>query len=259
MTHKDDDLFAIESITLPDLSSLEIINKYSETLARKVFNSRLEGILETFTEKMVLKMFRDGLIAVGATIHSEKQLFCEYIFDKLPDLRHHGLVFPEPFNELMNHGKDWIVSYKHKDWSECIEETILISHLDSLFNFNRLPDILRINESELEKMKQYCTTILDWLESEFSASKTIVLRPNQKYDSLLDTECDIIIDDKVLGIITTVIPKYDIPKMKNQLFGYATLASHYNQRPPDTLPNLLKLDKVGFLLPLSLKTLTIPI
>ena len=140
--------------------SKELDNPYPVSLGER----KLWGLMGTFTDYMIRKMFRDKLIAGNARVVHEEMLVAEIVSTHLPDLvlgvRN---VNYETLLEIDWRGEKWVQTYLEEPWDQCISETFYMSQMDAVYRALVVGKLHHLDRDELSTLKQYFGRVLGWL------------------------------------------------------------------------------------------------
>jgi tetratricopeptide (TPR) repeat protein len=253
---KKGDYFSTDHIVFSKIPKGEMVNPYPDSLSKR----KLWGVVGTFTDYMIRKMFRDGEVTDEANIVPENELLCETVLRIMPDL----IGSAKEVNEMSlltfsGQGDDWIDEHRENPWDESIPATFLISQLDSLYRAGKLSKFHGLSRKEHEIIRQYCGKILDWLRNEFGDCRNVILNPLFGHRDVCFADGDLVIDNTLLDIKTVQRPNREVNKSKNQLLGYAALAHYHILHPIETSPSIGNIESVGYLFPLFLSRYQVPI
>ncbi|MFW9805086.1 MAG: hypothetical protein ACFFFC_20735, partial [Candidatus Thorarchaeota archaeon] len=228
-------------------NDIRLVNPYPESLYERI----LWTVVGTFTDYMMRKMFRDGLVSTEAEVIRETRLICEHAV-QISSIMQKTLETNEIIEEVAKHGRTWIDAYVKKSFESCIEETFMISQLDAVYRAGRFFALHRLGQDETEGFKPYLKRILKWLREEFSNASTVALNPTYGHPDICAADADIIINNTLYEIKTTRYPEKSVSKDMNQLLGYIALAYYHERHPIEGGPPIFDFKEAGFLFPLSL-------
>jgi hypothetical protein len=242
------DFFGTSHIPSPITpKNIGVVNPYPESLYKR----RLWTLVGTFTDYMMRKKLRDKTVAPDAEIIKEEYLICEYAVELSLRLSKADNS-DDIVDEIARSGSEWIDAYRKKPIDSCIEETFMISQLDAVYRAGQFFPLHRLDKAEVEGFKPFLRNIQDWLKGEFSDTEVIILNPTYGHPDICKADADIVIDDTLYEVKTTMYPEKSVSKDMDQLLGYVSLAYYHEQHPISSSPPAIDFKNVGFLFPLSL-------
>jgi len=246
----DKDYFGTADFRFPKLTvSKELDNPYPVSLGKR----KLWGLMGTFTDYMIRKMFRDKLIAGNARVVREEMLVAETVSTHLPDLvlgvRN---VNHETLLEIDWRGEKWVQTYLEEPWDHCISETFYMSQMDAVYRALVVGKFYHLDRDELSGLKQYFRRVLGWLRKEFAEAELVILNPVLGHPDVCKGDADLVIDNTLFDIKTVKRPVAEVDKSKNQLLGYLSLAHKHKMNPVKDSPLLPEVTAIGYIFPQSL-------
>lgn len=245
------DFFETSDIHVARVKNESVINPYPQSL----FDRRLWALVGTFTDYMIRKMFRDRVITKKARIIPENDLIAELAVPLLDSQFGRDTIESKNREEFLEQAEQSIEDHRKLPWEKCIPQSFLMSQLDSLQRHLILYPIKKLTSNEIDGLTDYLAKIQDWLKKIFSETKRIILNPVYGHRDLCMADADIAIDNTLYDIKTTTRPE-ELRKSKNQVLAYIALEWHHEKHPIAKSPPLVELKHGGFLLPLSLRSVT---
>lgn len=245
---RNKNFFFTSEVSFPDVEKNRLVNTYPESLGDR----RLWGLMGTFTDYMIRKMFRDGTVTKSAKVVPENPLIAELTMNHLEDLLRSTSIPEQVSSRIRNEGDDWISRYKSKSWEEVILDAFLMSQIDSLYRAGRISKIHELGPNEIAGIKEFMKNLESWLSKLFSRAQRVILNPFLGHPEVCKGDADIVVDDTIYEIKTVKRPREYIRKDKDQLLGYVALAFYHQQKPISISPNIDRLHSIGFLFPQSL-------
>jgi len=242
------EFFGVDHIRPPTLPNhSEVVNPYPGSLRER----RLQTVVGTFTDYMIRKMFRDGLVAPRAEVISEAYLICEYAIS-LAQKVSCGAGADDTVEKIAAEGPKWLDAYLSRPIGSCIREVFMISQLDSVSRLGRFFQLVNLSDDEIRGLRSFVGRVQEWLRTEFEESNRVLLNPIYGHPSVCAADADLVVDDTLYEVKTTMYPQRSVRSGMIQLLGYVSLAYYHEKHPMAVSPPPVNLKKVGFLFPLSL-------
>ncbi len=229
--------FPDTKIVFPKLS---LPRALSNPYPKSLYERKLWSVMGTFTDYMIRKFLRDGLVAPHAQVTHETILTAEL-----------GLVRIEN-DDFLKESIAAIRDYARSSWESVIPQTFLMSQLDAIYRSGRLHRIHSLTMEEVNGIQKYLSNTLVWLKREFSDCTNIILNPVLGHPDVCAADADVIIDSTLYEIKTTKDPASTVRRNVEQLLGYVALAYYHNNRPTGQSAPAIDVDSIGYLLPQSL-------
>ena len=225
-----------------------------------IYERRLWMHMGTFTDYMIRKFFRDKLVSPEAEIIVEDYLISEIAMGLhknngitahlLPTSGKEGFTEEDDrkSDELYKMGPEWINNYKNGNWKEVIQDSWLMSGLDSLSRSLYFPETKTLEGHEIKETTVFLENILEWLQKTFNSAKKVYLNPILGVSNFVMADADLIIDNTLLDIKTTKHPRkapnYDV----NQLLIYVGLCHFHTTEKVRESRIFPEINKIAFLL-----------
>lgn len=204
---------------------------------------------------MIQKFFRDRVITPKAKI-VDNMLNAEIALKILTNyirgealISRGVLISKKDIIKLTEDAKIWINNYKQNTWEDVINDTWLMSGLDSFYRSFIFPKTRQLTDSNIKQIKDFLEKIIDWLKEEFDKSKLISINPKLRIPEYLKTDIDLVIDQTMWDIKTTKYPENPPKSDINHLIICAVLAYYQNKKEKDQFPNITS---IGYIFPQQL-------